>query len=164
MEPNWNKETDEQIIGRGIRYKSHSHLPEKLRYTNVYKLYMFKPKEVYEDDPLPSADEILFDLSYEKKDPMIKNFMNMLEPFSIENVDCDKCCTVKKLKDQDSIDDDEFFGYYKVGKKAKLDIEAEEDEDKPKKKIYKAPEDKTYMFGYKPKSKSKLSKLKEKVN
>ena len=177
MEPNWNKETDEQIIGRGIRYKSHSHLPEKLRYTNVYKLYMFKPKEVYEDDPLPSADEILFDLSYEKKDPMIKNFMNMLEPFSIENVDCDKCCIVKKLKDNSSFNDDNFFDYYKINKKTKLDIdeqenEEENEEEKQKKKTYKAPENKTYMFGYKPKnkssskpkSKSKLSKLKEKVN
>ena len=142
MEPNWNKETDEQIIGRGIRYKSHSHLPENLRYTKVYKLYMFKPKEVYANDPLESADEILYDLSYEQKDPMIKSFMNSIEPFSIENVNCDK--TVKKLEGLPSINDDDFFDYYKWNNKIKLDNEDEKDEkdekevkSKPAKKVKK---------------------------
>ena len=165
MEPNWNKETDEQIIGRGIRYKSHSHLPENLRYTKVYKLYMFKPKEVYANDPLESSDEILYDLSYEQKAPMIKSFMNSIEPFSIENVNCDK--TVKKLEGLPSINDDEFFNYYKWNNKIKLDNEDEKDEIEKEvkyiKKAYKAPDDVTYMFGHKEKSKSKskskLSKL-----
>jgi superfamily II DNA or RNA helicase len=156
MEPNWNKETDEQIIGRGIRYKSHSHLPENLRYTKVYKLYMFKPKEVYADDLLESADEILYEMSYYKKDPIIKSFINSIEPFSIENNNCDKCCKIKKTFP--SINDEEFFNYYKWNSKMKLDENEDEDENKEK-KHYKAPDNITYMFGHKEKkSKSKLSK------
>lgn len=31
LEPHWNKEKVEQVIGRGIRYKSHEHLPEDQR-------------------------------------------------------------------------------------------------------------------------------------
>jgi hypothetical protein len=161
MEPNWNKETDEQIIGRGIRYLSHVHLPENLRYTKVYKLYMFKPEQVYADDPLPSADEILFELSYQKKDPIIKSFMNSLMPFTIENNDCDKCCIVKKQNNQPSINDEDFFNYYKITKKTKLDID-DDDEEKPKKRTYQAPGGKTYMFDYKGKKSTSKPKSKPK--
>ena len=40
MEPNWNEATAEQIIARAIRYKSHSALPKRLRYVNVYRLLL----------------------------------------------------------------------------------------------------------------------------
>ena len=43
MEPAWNKAREEQIIGRAIRYKSHSHLPQSERHVIVYKLYVTKP-------------------------------------------------------------------------------------------------------------------------
>ena len=127
---------------------------------------MDKPEQVYEDDPIPSADIILYEMSHDKKDPMIKNFMNMIEPFSIENNDCDKCCEVKKLKDS-SINDEEFFQFYKWNNKLKLDDDDEEEDDtkiRKVKNIYKAPENVTYMFRHKEKKpkKSKLSKLKNK--
>lgn len=35
LEPHWNKEKLEQVIARGIRYKSHEHLPEDQRHVNV---------------------------------------------------------------------------------------------------------------------------------
>lgn len=38
MEPSWNDNTIQQIIGRGVRYKSHP--PNKL--VNIYKLYLIK--------------------------------------------------------------------------------------------------------------------------
>lgn len=38
LEPSWNENTIEQIIGRGVRYKSH--LPNKT--VNIYKLYTIK--------------------------------------------------------------------------------------------------------------------------
>ena len=119
MEPNWNRETDEQIIGRGIRRFSHSHLPPNLRYTKVYKLYMYKPRNKYEGDNLESVDEILYKTSYEVKDPIIKSFLNLIEKFSIENIDCEKCCIVKKVTNAPSINDKEFFDYYKLNKKIK---------------------------------------------
>lgn len=35
MDPHWNNEKIEQVIGRGIRYKSHAHLPENERKVDV---------------------------------------------------------------------------------------------------------------------------------
>ena len=166
MEPNWNKETDEQIIGRGIRYKSHSHLPENLRYTNVYKLYMNKPNIKFKEDKLPSADEILYKISYEKKEPIITEFIKLLENYSIEKVNCDKCCTVKKLNNK-SITDSEFFEYYKLKKSDKKDKDKKEiDKDKKSKKEYKPPSDteETYLYKLKKKVKSSKSKLQKLIS
>jgi superfamily II DNA or RNA helicase len=164
MEPNWNKEMDEQIIGRAIRYSSHAHLPEKLRYTNVYKLYMNKPVKKFKDDKLPSADEILYKISYEKKEPVISEFMKLLEKYSIEKVNCDKCCKVKKLNNK-SITDSEFFEYYKLKKSDKKEINKDKKETKEKKskKEYIPPSDmeETYLYNLKKKVKSSKSKLKK---
>ena len=45
MESSWNLNFVEQIIGRGVRYKSHESLPEKKRTVTVYKLILVKPDE-----------------------------------------------------------------------------------------------------------------------
>ena len=45
MEPSWNENTIEQIIGRGVRYKSHEQLPKYKQHVTVYKLYTVKPFE-----------------------------------------------------------------------------------------------------------------------
>lgn len=167
MEPNWNKEMDEQIIGRAIRYRSHAHLPENLRYTNVYKLYMTKPVKKFKDDKLPSADEILYKISYEKKEPVISEFMKLLEKYSIEKVNCDKCCTVKKLNNK-SITDSEFFEYYKLKKSDKKEINKDKKETKEKKskKEYIPPSDmeETYLYNLKKKVKSSKSKLQKLIS
>jgi superfamily II DNA or RNA helicase len=155
MEPNWNKETDEQIIGRGIRYKSHSHLPENLRYTKVYKLYMYKPEKKHSIDKLPGADEILYKMSYEIKDIEISEFMRLLERYSIENNNCD-CCPIQKRTDQPSISDEYFFDIYKMYKSNKKK-EAKE------KVVYKPRlSDTTYLYGASNKpTKSRSNSIKE---
>jgi superfamily II DNA or RNA helicase len=45
LEPAWNENSIEQIIGRGVRYKSHASLPESKRNVIIYKLYLVKPIE-----------------------------------------------------------------------------------------------------------------------
>jgi len=45
MESAWNEGSIEQIIGRGIRYKSHESLAESKKKVTVYKLYCIKPDE-----------------------------------------------------------------------------------------------------------------------
>ena len=45
MDMTWNEATREQVIGRGIRYKSHISLPEKDRNVNVYNVFLLKPEE-----------------------------------------------------------------------------------------------------------------------
>ena len=59
MEPAWNKAREEQIIGRAIRYKSHSHLPQSERHVIVYKLYVTKPTPEMKKEFLKRAERSL---------------------------------------------------------------------------------------------------------
>jgi SNF2 family DNA or RNA helicase len=43
-EPHWNDSKIDQVIGRGIRYKSHDHLPEEERKVRVMRYYSTHPK------------------------------------------------------------------------------------------------------------------------
>lgn len=45
MESAWNENSIEQIIGRGVRYKSHEALSKAKRNVIVYRLYAIKPNE-----------------------------------------------------------------------------------------------------------------------
>lgn len=45
MESAWNENSIEQIIGRGVRYKSHESLPKSKRNVTIYRLYSIKPEE-----------------------------------------------------------------------------------------------------------------------
>jgi superfamily II DNA or RNA helicase len=45
MECGWNENSMEQIIGRGVRYKSHESLHKSKRNVTVYRLYTIKPEE-----------------------------------------------------------------------------------------------------------------------
>ena len=47
MEPAWNDATEEQVIGRAIRYKSHEGLPASQQSVTVWSLYHIRPT----DDP-----------------------------------------------------------------------------------------------------------------
>jgi HAD superfamily hydrolase (TIGR01662 family) len=39
LEPHWNEELMDQVKGRGIRYKSHSHLPENERHVEIQRFH-----------------------------------------------------------------------------------------------------------------------------
>ena len=43
-EPHWNNSKIDQVIGRGIRYQSHAHLPAEERKVRVMKYYSTHPK------------------------------------------------------------------------------------------------------------------------
>ncbi len=45
MEPAWNENAIEQIIGRGVRYKSHEGMVKSKQNVTIYKLYCIKPQE-----------------------------------------------------------------------------------------------------------------------
>ena len=57
LESSWNENEIEQIIGRGIRYKSHIGLKKSKQKVSVYQLYCVKPKE------------------YENLDMIVKNYL-----------------------------------------------------------------------------------------
>lgn len=65
LEPAWNENSIEQIIGRGVRYKSHESMPPSKRHVIIYKLYLIKPieykniKKIISNNYLEYKDKIL---------------------------------------------------------------------------------------------------------
>lgn len=83
LEPHWNEARLQQIIGRGIRYGSHSHLELSKRHVDIYYLLLDKPDKVFFNDKMPSADIILRKLSLFKSGEIIQFYKN-LEKISID--------------------------------------------------------------------------------
>jgi superfamily II DNA or RNA helicase len=70
LEPHWNNSKIDQVIGRGVRYQSHSHLPENERKVLVQRFYSTLPKtglrKVLNLDPGKSTEEWIQDRADEK--------------------------------------------------------------------------------------------------
>jgi SNF2 family DNA or RNA helicase len=140
FEPNWNKATDDQLIGRAVRCHSHSRLPADQRTVTVHRLIMKKPANTIRGK---SIDEEMLKVAYEKKDPMNQSFVNMLKQHSIESTasllsststECNVCskrgvislqshkfkeCNRKKRK----IEEEQLIKVRtKVNKKSKVDV------------------------------------------
>lgn len=45
LDPSWNNSVDSQVIGRAIRFMSHSDLPPEERHVNIFQLFLLKPNE-----------------------------------------------------------------------------------------------------------------------
>lgn len=109
MEPTWNEASNEQVIGRAIRYKSHSHLDAAHRNVTVHYLEhifaedqnMSKEVDAYLDkvqkDPKAIAPEISpyensFDLFLSfflrKKQVVLDLYNELLKSYSIERNQC----------------------------------------------------------------------------
>ena len=85
MEPHWNQSRIDQVIGRAVRYHSHSKLPENKKNVEVFHLILQKnEKYIKFRDVLDSADLILLKLS-QIKERNIQNFYDNLSKVSIEN-------------------------------------------------------------------------------
>ncbi len=95
MEPAWNEGSIEQIIGRGVRYKSHESLPESKKIVTIYKLYCVKPDEyksvskitdkylLEHHGKMLSVDLYLRNYSWLKQQDII-SFYKILNKFKIE--------------------------------------------------------------------------------
>ncbi len=80
MEPHLNDSKIQQVIGRVIRYKSHSSLPIEERHVDIYfwiSVFGLKIKN-------SSADQYLINLSQKKKE-LWKKYENIIIDVSIEN-------------------------------------------------------------------------------
>lgn len=66
MEPHWNESRLDQVIGRGIRYKSHEHLPENERQVRVMKYYSTHPKTLANRLGLSAPDKAVEQYLYER--------------------------------------------------------------------------------------------------
>jgi superfamily II DNA or RNA helicase len=70
LEPSWNENTIEQIIGRGVRYKSHS----LNKTVNVYKLYTIKNIENENINKIIDNNLLLYNNSMLSVDLYLRNY------------------------------------------------------------------------------------------
>lgn len=88
LEPYWNDSRIQQVIGRAVRYGSHSGLPKAERKVEVFQMVLIKnPKYIKNFDKIDSADSILLRLSLQKQQS-IDSFYSSLEKVSIEKINC----------------------------------------------------------------------------
>lgn len=83
LEPHWNKEKLEQVIARGVRYKSHEHLPEDQRHVHVehYMSQMPEPGAIkkFFGAKRPGAIDEYLDMMSKDKDQMNQQVRNLLK-------------------------------------------------------------------------------------
>jgi superfamily II DNA or RNA helicase len=101
MESGWNENTEAQVIGRGVRFQSHAHLPPEERNVVIFRLHHIKQGEDVEmilspefrydyNDPTtwPSADLLLKKIST-RKSAATRAFVEKLKTLSVErNEEC----------------------------------------------------------------------------
>jgi superfamily II DNA or RNA helicase len=89
LEPFWNMARITQVIGRGVRYKSHESLPVDKRYVDVFHLILEKGKKADGGSlkTLPSADTLLMNMAHGKMNH-INQFEEAMKENSIENRKC----------------------------------------------------------------------------
>lgn len=66
LEPHWNNSKIDQVIGRGVRYKSHTHLPPAERKVQVQRYYSSLPKGFLGTDPGKSTEQWVQDRADDK--------------------------------------------------------------------------------------------------
>lgn len=101
MESGWNENTESQVIGRGVRFRSHSHLPLDEQNVVVYRLHHIKQGENIQEilspeyeinynDPSTwvSADLLLKKIS-QRKQKTLRQSLDEFKTLSIErNTEC----------------------------------------------------------------------------
>jgi hypothetical protein len=78
LEPHWNENRMDQVIGRGRRLCSHAHLPREEWTVTVMRYFMTRSKGG------PTADDVMFDQSMKKK----RSIDSFLLPMQQVAVDC----------------------------------------------------------------------------
>jgi len=79
----WNPANEAQIIGRGVRFGSHSHLPAEKRLVNVHRLILDLPKG--HDPRIFSADVVMTQTYIEPKRAKMETVLNAIRTsYSIE--------------------------------------------------------------------------------
>lgn len=83
LDPHWNEEKLKQVIGRGVRYKSHEALPEDQRHVDIQRFVATRPstglmERMGWSKPGESADEYLRNRALEKED-LLKQFRGLMQ-------------------------------------------------------------------------------------
>lgn len=105
MDPTWNEASNEQVIGRAIRYRSHAHLPADQRNVTVHRLIHVLPEDVPmvrqaqryfkgeqpEEprlDPLKNSIDLFLSVFLRKKQMVLDRYNRALQSYSIEQNAC----------------------------------------------------------------------------
>ena len=82
LDSHFHSNRNKQAMGRGIRYKSHAHLPEDQRHVHVQTYHSLVPKtfmqHVLRQNPYLSADQYLDQMS-KRKDALNSQFLDVLK-------------------------------------------------------------------------------------
>lgn len=116
MDPSWNQASVDQVIGRGIRYESHEHLPVNKRNVHVFHLDHLTPEDaspaVLEEvkkylnqiktnpeidlksidkiplDPYLNSIDFYLRILTKRKEIVLQHFAKKMEALSIEKTEC----------------------------------------------------------------------------
>lgn len=80
MEEHYNFQKIKQVIGRTVRYKSHTDLPKNKQHVKIYRFYSVFPAD-YNN---MSADQYLIELS-KRKEEILESFKDIVITSAIEN-------------------------------------------------------------------------------
>lgn len=79
LEPHWNKEKIKQIIGRGVRYKSHENLSPEKQSVEVQKFYADPRKRWYQFNSRDMGADQYLDTLSKRKAELNSSFLNALK-------------------------------------------------------------------------------------
>ena len=111
MEPHWNESRIKQVIGRAVRYKSHSDLPESERNVKIVRWASVFPNTILNK----SADGYLIELS-KTKDDIFKVFDQIIQDASIENNNMKKYIKMKRISMTSGQNDNDNVKKHKIRK------------------------------------------------
>jgi len=98
IEPHWNQSRIEQVVGRGIRYKSHEGLPKSERKVDVIKYQTTIPKKImqkiFKKKSDTSADQYLETLSKDKQ-RLLDKFLDIFKEEGVQKSAFDMMCEKK---------------------------------------------------------------------
>jgi SNF2 family DNA or RNA helicase len=97
LEPAWNLSVEEQVIGRGVRYKSHSQLPLSERKVDVYRLYLIKSTDTVVETQTQqekqktgsTSIDLLMRHLIRRKEATLDLFRKQLKEISVEESFCE---------------------------------------------------------------------------
>lgn len=85
LEPHFNKSKIDQVIGRGIRYKSHEHLPKEDRVVDVEHYLSINPSGILGPSKEKTIDQYLKTMS-DDKDQLKYDFVNMVKTAKVNRI------------------------------------------------------------------------------
>lgn len=83
LDPAWSPSSIDQIIGRAVRYNSHSHLPPNQRHVDVYLMQLKEPYITHDNLELSKSGDVILYRIVENKSLLTEESNKMLTELSV---------------------------------------------------------------------------------